>query len=479
MYDEDTGSFPHEFMPVATKGPMPGLLVAHAPWASAKADTVYIEKSLIAGRAGECELEMWDSMLSRHHFTIENKGEECSITDPGSKNGTFVNSHRVLKEMILEDQDVIRAGETLMVFQKNVFDFMFYANKYRRMFNYGLAGGFHSALLRSELKECARSDRNVLIAGATGSGKELAAHAVAAMMDRPLTVQNAARYSNEEEATASLFGVGHRVFTDTDARRGFIERAGGGVLFLDEVHNLPRRVQKSLLRIMEDNELARIGETDSRPVDVRFVFASNEPGPGYGIEQDLLARLRVVNIPPLSKRKADIPDIFSHLLYCACEDAGINELKLVNAIGAFHYEVMMTDGFEENNVRGLVDIIDRIISKVRAGREEKRAIDDVFSAKYGVIFPAPLQEQRRERPVRKKPPSIGSRPTMDYGVPANSEDELYEQVRSASEKHGGNVAAIKRELDEKGIPRSRTRIARILDALKIRRTRKGRRKKRK
>jgi len=114
MYDEDTGSFPHEFMPVATKGPLPGLLVAHAPWASAKVDTVYIEKSLTAGRAGSCGLEMWDSMLSRHHFTIENKGEECSITDPGSKNGTFVNSHRVLKEMILEDQDVIRAGETLV-----------------------------------------------------------------------------------------------------------------------------------------------------------------------------------------------------------------------------------------------------------------------------------------------------------------------------------------------------------------------------
>ncbi len=84
------------------------------------------------------------------------------------------------------------------------------------------------------LKETALSSRHVLIAGPSGSGKELAAKALAGLMEDsggPLIAHNAAHFASQEEAATTLFGVGPRVFSGVDARAGLIEKAFGGTLF--------------------------------------------------------------------------------------------------------------------------------------------------------------------------------------------------------------------------------------------------------
>ena len=129
-------------------------------------------------------------------------------------------------------------------------------------------------------------------------GPELAAKALAKMMKRPIIAHNAAKFGSDDEAAANLFGVAPRVFTNVDARPGLFEKSDKKVLFLDDINNLPKRHQKSLLRVIEEGLVSRIGDTRQRKIEVRCLFAANEPPPRYGLEHDLLARLRVLEIPP-------------------------------------------------------------------------------------------------------------------------------------------------------------------------------------
>ena len=128
-----------------------------------------------------------------------------------------------------------------------------------------MAGNFHVGPLLLSLQQAAVSGRHVLLAGPSGAGKELCAQALAIMMGagrKPLslTAHNAARFTSEEEAASTLFGIGSKVFSNVDPRPGVVEQAHGGALFLDEIHNLPERVQRSLLRVIEDGLLSRIGQ---------------------------------------------------------------------------------------------------------------------------------------------------------------------------------------------------------------------------
>jgi transcriptional regulator with AAA-type ATPase domain len=252
---------------------------------------------------------------------------------------------------------------------------------------FGMAGRFHAGPLLQELREAALSGRHILLAGPTGTGKELSANALSSMHGKDgkplhLVVHNAARFTSDEEAASTLFGVGPRVFSNVDARPGVIELAHGGALFLDEVHNLPERVQRSLLRVIEDGLLSRIGETSQRKAHVRFIFASNAEPPTYALAHDLIARLRVVQIPPLAERTADIPNIFKTVLRAKLKEHGISNPEIFSLFGGDHYEAMCLDGFKTNNVRGLVDLADRVATKVVSGKDPMQAILEVFGERF-------------------------------------------------------------------------------------------------
>jgi PAS domain S-box-containing protein len=164
--------------------------------------------------------------------------------------------------------------------------------------------------------DVARGDWTVLIEGETGVGKELVAHSVHAASPRrngPFIAVNSAGLS-ESLLASQLFGHRKGAFTGAVAdQEGFFEAAHGGTIFLDEIGDLPLTMQASLLRVIQEKEITRLGETRSRKVDVRIIAATHkelarEVREGR-FREDLLYRLRVarLHVPSLRKRQADIP----------------------------------------------------------------------------------------------------------------------------------------------------------------------------
>jgi transcriptional regulator with GAF, ATPase, and Fis domain len=172
------------------------------------------------------------------------------------------------------------------------------------------------------LTRFARSGARVMIRGETGTGKELFARAYAAASGRlarayvPVTIPALAPSLVESE----LFGHVRGAFTEaTRDKKGRLEVAHGGVLFLDEVGDIEASLQTKLLRFLDSGELYRVGDTEPRRVDALVVSATNRP-----IEKDvadgrfradLLARLgHLVRVPPLRERLEDVPPLVEHFL---------------------------------------------------------------------------------------------------------------------------------------------------------------------
>ena len=163
----------------------------------------------------------------------------------------------------------------------------------------------------------------VLITGETGTGKELAAraiHAGSGRAERHFVALNCAAVT-ESLLESELFGHGKGAFTGADAPRpGLIEHASGGTLFLDEIGTMSKGLQAKLLRVLEAGEVRRIGENESRRVDVRFVAATNIDLKGAvdsgEFRSDLYYRLHVhrIHMPPLRERADDLRLLIDHFL---------------------------------------------------------------------------------------------------------------------------------------------------------------------
>ncbi len=420
-----------------------GLLVAFAPRGATTVDRCLIEASFTIGRSSECDLSIRDDKVSKQHLCIVRDVEGFWIEDLGSTNGTFVDGSLVTRKQELIGPAVIRCGRAILIFHTDMEPLLAPPPAER----FGIAGRYHTGPLVSKLHEAAFSERHVLLAGPSGTGKELAAHALASMMGKPgtplrLIPHNAARFSSAEEASSTLFGVGPKVFSDVDARPGLIEQAGGGALFLDEVHNLPERVQRSLLRVIEDGRLARIGETKLYPTDVRFILASNAPGPYYSMARDLLARLRVIRIPPLAERAADIPAIFEHLLRISLKRQGINEADVIPLLSGDHYEALCLGDFADDNIRGLVDLVDRLVTRIKAGTEPAQAVTTVFAERFG------------GGPVAGRQTGTGK-----DAASASRYEQNKDIIIAAYRECGGNLSATVRVLRSKGLRCSRRWLA--------------------
>ena len=177
--------------------------------------------------------------------------------------------------------------------------------------------------VRELLAKAAESRVTVLLLGETGVGKDMfakALHAGSPRHDKPYVAVNCAAIPRDL-IEAELFGVEKGAFTGADqSRPGRFERAHGGTLFLDEVGELSPRAQAALLRVLQENEFERVGDTRTRKVDVRLVAATNEDLETAVREgrfrADLLYRLNVysVVVPPLRERLDDIPELVSHFI---------------------------------------------------------------------------------------------------------------------------------------------------------------------
>ncbi|MBC8588574.1 sigma 54-interacting transcriptional regulator [Tissierellaceae bacterium BX21] len=176
--------------------------------------------------------------------------------------------------------------------------------------------------LKALARRAAEGDASILIYGDTGTGKELFVHSIhngSKRRHNPFITQNCAALP-ASLLEGILFGTAKGGFTGAEDRQGLFELADGGTLFLDEINSMPLELQSKLLRVLQDGNIRRVGDTKTVDVDVRIITATNIP-PEIAIEhkllrKDLYYRLSVVNfeIPPLRDRVDDIPILADYFI---------------------------------------------------------------------------------------------------------------------------------------------------------------------
>jgi DNA-binding NtrC family response regulator len=210
------------------------------------------------------------------------------------------------------------------------------------------------------------TDSNILITGESGTGKEMAAqaiHVLSGRRDKPFVSINCAALP-ENLLESELFGHMKGSFTDAVAdKEGMFEVAEEGTLFLDEVGETSTLTQVKLLRTLQDRKIRRVGGTEEIPVDVRIIAATNqnlkkkiEEGK---FREDLFYRLNVISfeMPPLRKKKEDIPLLVTHFLEKCCEKIG----KKVKRVAPEVMNVFESYSWP-GNVRELENVIERVVA---------------------------------------------------------------------------------------------------------------------
>ena len=233
----------------------------------------------------------------------------------------------------------------------------------------GSSPAFLAAL--TALRRVAPTDVAVLLAGPSGSGKELFARALHQLSPRragPFVPFNCAAVP-DTLVEAELFGYERGAFTGATARHaGRFEQSGGGTLFLDEVGEVPPATQVKLLRALEDHRIARLGGDGEITVDVRVVAATNRDLADAlatgAFRRDLYHRLHVfpITLPGLAERREDIPALVMHLLARAAARHGIAHPTLRPAALA---TLVLHDW--PGNVRELANTLERVVILAEGG----------------------------------------------------------------------------------------------------------------
>lgn len=253
---------------------------------------------------------LFDSEISSSHCKLTRERDHLVIEDTQSRNGTWVDSKRLApgERHKLDDGAIVRLGKTLFVVR------MSYAGPDAPSPPIGpLVAPFGLGELRDKLERLKRQpERNVLITGETGSGKELCAAAVIHALGK------SRRFVNVNVAAvpatlfeAQLFGWVKGAFSGaTEANKGLIVEHDGGALFLDEIGELPLEMQPKLLRLLENREVIAVGSRQAVNVDIAVVAATNrllDDPKAPILRRDLLARFAFrITLPPLRERAEDV-----------------------------------------------------------------------------------------------------------------------------------------------------------------------------
>ena len=357
---------------------------------------------------------------SQLHARMTPHAERWKIDDAGSKNGTLVNGKRVASAM-LADGDVIECGGTFLVLRR--------ASRPPREIEepdarLGALRTLSPALQRelAIVPRLARSKLPMLVRGESGTGKDVAAHAIHELSGRRgamIAVNCGAIPTTLIES--ELFGSRRGAFSGAEDREGLVRGAEHGTLFLDEVAELPPASQVALLRLLQNGEVLALGASKPVTVDVRVVAATHQRIESLvasgQFRRDLYARLRghELHLPPLAQR---------------LEDLGL--------------------------------LIAALLARIEPGGPERRLTHGAARALFA--HPWPFHVRELEQTLRGAI-AIADGPAIDVDdlrlAPPPAEPtpvDRREVLASILRRHAGNLSAVARELAT-----SRTQVKRLLD----------------
>ena len=254
--------------------------------------------------------------------------------------------------------------------------------------------------------QVSNTDISVLVTGPSGSGKEMVAQAIHRNSKRKheklVTVNCAAIPSGIIES--ELFGHKKGSFTGaTESRQGYFEAADKGTIFLDEIGELPMEIQAKLLRVIEQGEFIRVGDTKSQRVDVRLIAATNrdlfEEVGKSNFRKDLYYRLKTVNIkvPPLSEHPEDISNLVDRfsLEFTAKNDISYKgfDKEAINRLKSYKWP---------GNVRELKNVVENLLVMNRGERiSDEKVIEklniETFTSNANLPIHVDVEKDQVER----------------------------------------------------------------------------------
>ncbi len=418
----------------ARAAPRPCLRVVF-PYALAGRVELPARGETVLGRASHACLD--HRSVSREHATVRVRGVGLSVSDAGSRNGSFLDGRPVGTEPAFAGPGAfLRLGEVLAAVEVEEDDAP-------EVDPDAIPGDSPRArALRRRLARLGPGAAPVLLLGETGTGKEHCARELHRLSGRgPFVALNCAALSREL-ADSQLFGHRRGAFTGAaEAREGAFRQASGGTLFLDEVAELPLEVQAKLLRALETGEVAPLGGDGVVQTDVRVVAATQPDLPARVADgrfrRDLYARLALaeIGLPALAERRGDIPEWLRRLDAHWCRVEGGERLEWT----AEAVEAVALAAWPEN-LRGL----DREVYRLRCD------LDGPLVLPSHLASPAAMLEVPDDDPPD---------PTSGARMSRPSRDEL-ERVLAAND---GSIRATAKHFD-----RDRKQIYRWMEAYGLR-----------
>ena len=262
------------------------------------------------------------------------------------------------------EKELIEKGEALRKLKDKLEEETIYLReeiKINSNFEEIISGSDEFKKVLKKVEQVAATDSTVLIQGETGTGKELIARAVhnnSNRSDRALVTINCAALP-PEMIESELFGHEKGAFTGAYTKKvGRFELANHGTIFLDEIGDMPKNVQVKILRVLQEGEFERLGNSGTIKTDVRIIAATNreleKAIQNNDFREDLFYRLNVfpIQVPPLRERKEDIPLLVQHFVKKYSKKTGrkIKETskKVIDSLMAYDWP---------GNVRELENII--------------------------------------------------------------------------------------------------------------------------
>jgi len=418
------------------------------------------------GRGSNCDIEIDDRSISRRH-AILSIGETVTIEDLGSANGTFVRGQRVAfgNPVAISVGELVVLGTANIILQRRAQPAPQRkpaAKEKVTTTSEVVVSDVRMQGLHRLVEQVAGSTMCVLLLGETGVGKEVFARAVHRASPRatgPFVEVNCAALT-ETLLESELFGHEKGAFTNAvSAKPGLLEMAHGGTLLLDEIGDMPLSTQVKLLRVIEDSQLRRVGGLKARPIDVRFVAATNsdieskvEQG---AFRRDLFFRLNGVTIliPPLRERLAEIESLARAFISRARAPGELRPELTPDAL-----ERLKRHSWP-GNVRELKNVIERAVLLCGNGMilPEHLSIRATTAPPDGSTSAAPRAWPRGSQPRDLKDTDPGDNPFPAH--PRKGSQEEQDWIMQTLERAGGNQTVAARLL---GISR-RTLVNRLND----------------